>query len=234
MPATRRRDFRLGAPQRFEPGDHVSQRAYFLLQLPLDQFDGPGIEAGAGHLREVAALRRAGGEVLHSRQVNACLAPLANSGPRRIQFEGDRQLAGEYIDRAERQHTQARALETVRRVADAVKHFIERAVAPGGDDDFKALADGFGGKPARIPGGGSHLERAFGSNGVQVTAEAPGFVAPGRWIKDDARPHAPLFGRSGADSRVERGFACGRVRRPNFSCIPALEVRAVLLYTLRQ
>ena len=28
---------------------------------------------------------------------------------------------------------------------------------------------------------------------VEVTAEVPGFVASGRWIEDDARPHPQLF-----------------------------------------
>ena len=110
---------------------------------------------------------------------------------------GSGQLAGEDIDRPERQHAQARALESLRHVADAVEDFVERAVAPGGDNDLKALADGLRGQPARIPGSGGQFERALPSDGVEVTAEAPGFLAPGRWIENDARPHAPLFGRSG-------------------------------------
>ena len=87
---------------------------------------------------------------------------------------------------------EARAVESIRHVAEAVEHFIEGAVAAGGDDDLEALADGIGGEPARIPGGGGVFEGALRSDVVEVTAEAPGFVASGRWIEDDARPHAAI------------------------------------------
>ena len=88
----------------------------------------------------------------------------------------------------------------------------------------EAGADGFGGQPARVPGASGQLKRAFCSDSVKVTAEASGLFASGRWIENDARAHSPLFGPSGADSRVERLLGFG------FTCIPVLELRPVFLY----
>ena len=80
---------------------------------------------------------------------------------------------------------------------------MQGAVAAGGDDDLTAFADRFGGEPARIPGSGSELERALRPEVIQVTAEAPGFFASGRWIKDDANAHSPLLWAPAWQSRGE-------------------------------
>ena len=126
-------------------------------------------------------------------------------------------------------------VKSIRDVAEAVEHLVEGAVTPRGDHDLEALLDGISREPARIPGGGSELESAVRSNIVEVTAEVPGFVASGRWIEDDARPHTPLFGPPGTDSRAERLLDRGlRNAVADSTCTAALEVRAVLLYTLRQ
>src|ERR1017187_5756929 len=151
MSATCRSDFRLDAQQGFEPGDDIGHLTYSLLQLPLDLFNGTGVQAGAGHLGKVAAPRRAVGMIFRARQVDAGFAALANYGPRGFQLGGDSQLAGEDVHRPERQDTQARALEAIRHVAYSVDDFVERAVAASSDNGVKTLTNRFGGEAARIP-----------------------------------------------------------------------------------
>jgi hypothetical protein len=93
-----------------------------------------------------------------------------------------------------------------------------------------------------------------------VTAEASGFVASGRWIENDARPHASFFGPSDADSRGEMSGGDGArlgascvvrvggtassdctllialfcLRISGFTSTHGLVFEAILLYTLRQ
>jgi len=54
--------------------------------------------------------------------------------PRRLQSDGDAQLAAKTFT-VPAQQAEARALGTLRRVAHSHDHFIERAIAAGGDDD---------------------------------------------------------------------------------------------------
>ena len=69
-------------------------------------------------------------------------------------FDPQRQpdFARENVHRAEWQHAEPRPRKTIRRVADAVEHFVHRAVTAGGHDQFKAVGHRFRRQPACVTG----------------------------------------------------------------------------------
>jgi hypothetical protein len=86
--------------------------------------------------------------------------------------------------------SQPGAGESFRRVTQTIEHFVERAVAAGGNDRFKPFANGVGSQLAGDAGSGSFFQNAFGGDRVQTTAEARCLLSFGRWIENNARAHA--------------------------------------------
>ena len=123
--------------------------------------------------------------------------------PGAVEVGGDGQLARKHVHCAQRQHAQAHTVESIRRIADPVENFIERTIAPGGNDDFEPFSHSLDREPARVPGGRRQFERGLGSDLVQVAAEAFGFFASRRGIENDASSHYSFLGRAGRASRGE-------------------------------
>jgi hypothetical protein len=136
--------------QRVEASQDIGEWPKPLFEFPLDQFDGPGIQARTGQLSEVAAMNRAVCSVFDAREVDASFPAAADSLPGGFEFGGDCQFAGKDVDRAQGQDGQARALKSLRRVPYPIKDFVDGAIAAGGSDDFKAFIDRFSGETARI------------------------------------------------------------------------------------
>ena len=187
--------------QSLQARHHVSQFADPFLERPGNQFDGARVQAGTSQLREVAALRFTTGREFRIRQVHARFAPALDGCPCCIKLKRYFQLPRENVHRAQRQQSQTGARETVRRIADPVEHLIERAVATGGDHEFKAFRNGRRRQTPGIAGGAGSFQLAFRRDDIQLRAQLPGLVAPGSGIENDARAHARKIG--GGVRRVE-------------------------------
>ena len=80
---------------------------------------------------------------LDLRQINQQLASLLDDSPGRIELRRQPELAREDVDRAERQHAEARPVQPLCLVSDAIDDFVHRAVAARRDDDLESLAHRF-------------------------------------------------------------------------------------------
>ena len=98
-------------------------------------------------------------------------------------------------------------LETIRHIADAVKRFIERAVAARRDDGVKTFADGFGSERARAARSGGLFQSAFRADGVQVAAKISRLIALCRRVENDTSTHITIFPELRGASRGQRNGA---------------------------
>src|SRR5436190_4665907 len=193
-----------------QSGNNIGKWADCLFDLPLDELDCARVETRACELREVTALQSSVGLVLDAGQINARIAARADDLPGEFEFGGKSQFAGENIHSSQRENAEPRPLEPFRGVANSIEDFIQRAVAAGGDDCFKAFCYSFFSESPRIARSGSELESGLCGNFVEVPPEAPGFVASGAGIENDAGPHALLLWR---DTGVSSGECRAKVSR---------------------
>ena len=192
---------------RFQPGDHVGQGADFFLERPGHQFNGARIQSRAGQLRKKTAFAFSVHAEISSRQVHPDFASAPNNGPRGGGREGNTQLAREDIDRAEREDAQTGALKTVRRIAEAVEYFIERAIASRRNHQLETFRNGLSREASAIAGGCGFFQNTFLPEGLQAASKPPGFVTLGDRIENDAGAHRESLAGAERESRRKRGEA---------------------------
>src|SRR5205823_4550705 len=83
-------------------------------------------------------------------------------------------------------------LESVR-IADTVERFVERSVAPCGNDRFKAVAHGLRRQRSRRARRSGLKQRAILADACQEFAKLFCLLALRRWIENHARAHARMF-----------------------------------------
>jgi hypothetical protein len=113
-----RRRFRQG----LQPGKHIRQRTHPLFHRPPDQFDGAGIQPGAGHLNKPAA---GGTRVLpefDAREVYRGLAAPPDYLPCRPKLLRNPKLARKDVDSAQGEDPKAGAQQTVGAIGNAGDH----------------------------------------------------------------------------------------------------------------
>ena len=202
-------DARLFFRHRLQAGDDIGERPRALFQFPTDEFNRPRIQPRAAKLHEVTLRRPAFVQKLRATQINFCFAAALQDLPRAFEPGGNFQLARKDIHRAERQHAEARALETVRLVADAVQDFVHRAVAARRRNNVIARGHRRLRKAARVAGAGRGLERALLRELAQKLFETPRLVAARSGVEDDADSHAQMISLPQRESR--RKLAGNRV-----------------------
>jgi hypothetical protein len=89
---------------------------------------------------------------------------------------------------------------------------LRGTVAPGGDHQLESFPHGFGCQASRIFDGRRFQQGAARTDFGEVPVEAPGFVAFGGWIEDDAGAHAAFWGESNRDSPEESSWPWERPR----------------------
>jgi hypothetical protein len=129
---------------------------------------------------------------LHLRQVHLNFSFPPQNFPGLFDAQRDFQFPRKNIDRPQRQNSQAHFGEPLG-VANAVEHFIHRAVTAGRRNGIEPIANRFRRKTARItrPGGG--FERRAPADFIQVLAEMPRFIPARSRIEDDASWHAQMI-----------------------------------------
>ena len=168
-------------------GDEVGEATDFFLEGPIDEFDGAGVPAKAGHLGEEARGGLASQLKFNLRKIDNEFAGGVKDFAGGGEIGGDTEFAGEDVDRPERQDAEAHAREGIRNVADAIEDFVHRAIAAGTDDEFEAFADGFSSECAGVAGGSGRFESSMGGERIEVFSEATGFIAASGGVENDAR-----------------------------------------------
>ena len=182
-------DFGLGFAEGFDAGPEVGERAELFLEGPVDEFDGAGVEAGAGELDDGAALRAGGACEFNFGEVDGAFGVAVGDGPGAGKGEGDAEFAGDDIDGAEGKDAEAHAAQAFGMAEQAGDDFVDGAVTAGGDDGVEAFRQGFGGEALGGAGGVGGFEGAVGREAGELGAEVAGFVAAGGGIEDDAGGH---------------------------------------------
>ena len=92
-----------------------------------------------------------------------------------------------------------------------MRHFIHRAIATHGDDEFKTFADGFRRQPPGVTRGRRGLECAITGHVAEMTAKMAGLVTPRGGVEDDTGAHAPNDSerRSLVEDKARSNFPMG-------------------------
>lgn len=154
-------------------GEEIAERAEHFFRFQRRAFDHLRIESDSGHLHE-AVIVRAG-------EIDRPDFSGADNGHRLGEVERDAELHREDIDRADGDQS-----EIDRRAIEAIDHFIDRAVATGGDDRLVTLLHGAFGLSFRIARTFGEFENEIAGESVKFGSGLTGaFAARGR-IENDA------------------------------------------------
>ena len=182
---------RLGLAHGFAAGDEISDRPQFLFQLPVDQFDGTGIQPRSGQLNEESLPRAASRRCIPpGPNRSSVVLPFLSTSTASARWRGNPNSRAKTLTVPKGRTPKWVESNPPGTSADAVDHFIGGAVAAGGDDGAESACARLG-RPVRGPGrpGGALARRSWEKDFCTPAQRASAFSPSRRGIENNAGLH---------------------------------------------